>query len=92
MKKVVLLACVMVVSGFASSCSSIVTRLNGAIEVYNNSCTNKRYDFSTMGKPRISEFQCKEQEELIQRLRNELDYCREKRDDDIVNRFNSIYR
>lgn len=89
MKKVVLLACVIVVSGFASSCSFKLSDLNREIERYNKECTNlnfaEQHSFNIKRK-------CQELEEKVRKAEYELNKCREERNDDIARKFNSIYR
>lgn len=88
MKKVVLLACVMVVSGFASSCSFKLSNLNQEIERYNKECTNLNYPGYILNIKR----KCQELEKRVRKAEYELNKCREERNDDIARKFNSIYR
>lgn len=84
MKKVILLACVMVVSGFASDCSYDLKRLNQAIERYNKECTGDRPVSYYMIKSK-----CEGYKDEVREAEYKLQYCREKRNDDIARKFNS---
>lgn len=77
MKKVVLLACVIVVSGFGY-CSSILSSLQKDIDRYNERCVQAK---------KLTESMCKRLEKRIREQENELNQCREQRNDDIAREF-----
>lgn len=87
MKKVVLLACVIVVSGFASWCSFKLSDLNREIERYNKECTN--LNFAEQHNLFIKR-KCQELEEKVRKAEYELNKCREERNDNIAREF--LYR
>lgn len=84
MKKVVLILCVVAVSGFASSCAKTVSVLNSYIKDYNERCTGD-LDFLAVSH-------CKQTKDAIDRLRGEIEYCREKRNDEIMKQNEDIVR
>lgn len=81
MKKVVLLACVMVVSGFASNCSSILSYLQRDIDDYNKKCVQAKNFYGG------TKSMCERLEEQIREQENRLNQCRERRNDDIARKF-----
>ena len=81
MKKLILIMCLVAVSGFASYCSSELHWLNQKIKEYNRDCANKRL-YGDYEKSK-----CDRLKEQIDEYRYKLEYCRERRNDDIANKF-----
>ena len=89
MKKIVLIMCLVAVSGFASYCSSDLTSLNNAIEKYNRDCTGSGFNvrLNNQKSSATGKSKCDELKEKIDKYRYELELCRERRNDDIANKF-----
>lgn len=88
MKKVVLLVCVMAVSGFASYCSMYVSSLNRMIEDYNR-CVNRLNNLAPYLRTPDTDRRCEELKERIRQKEYQLNLCREQRNDDIAREFRS---